>query len=622
MPSLPDILVLLVLPLGLVFIAGHFLTQRAPSSKPIPTFLIGLCMAMALVTFAAAFLPGEGYYLGIKGLLPTLTMWLLLPLLAWNILSGMASQSLGSPLAYIERRFDPWLAQIGAGVFVTGRIAVAAALLATFARMLTVATGNVVPSIWLGLAIGLIATAASVACGPRGTIWLQAWKVATIAVSTIFWIGSVAQAAGGSRQVWQIGDSLEKARIADGTFDLRGPESFWTLVPFTLAALTTYVLADESVYSAIRFARRPSRASAAFVTCLAIFTGLLCIWQYCGLALLAFYRVHPENIRPIWVANVDRETGLSLTDPATRRRFITDPRTGKPKTSWLNTEPQLDPTDGEALLPWNIDFSINTADELIRSGRLLHPNTGEPINDLNEVLDASGEHLDPARLATYQHLSGTHRSEMVLHRRATEEFWPAFIASRIAPGQRGVLLVGLIAIALSCVDLTAPTVAMTMGRWIGPATRTSNRVLTTMIGLAITLLAMLLTFLAPFPAELAVQIVASTLTPMAAVVCLGLTSRRANSATAIVALGSGILAATAFSAAMAIHGKAADAGIFSLNPMWCVTLSMIFTYIMGQMLAFFFGVPRTRDACRGLVLGEIPIGNLRTEVASTPLENS
>jgi Na+/proline symporter len=196
---------------------------------------------------------------------------------------------------------------------------------------------------------------------------------------------------------------------------------------------------------------------------------------------------------------------------------------------------------------------------------------------------------------------------MLLHRRATEELWPHFLATQAPVGMRGLLLGGLLAAALVVVDMTGLASIASLKRIFPRRTAGTERVLATLSSLVAMVLATLFTFVVPFPADTALFAVASSLAPLAALVMLGLTSRRASSGVALAALICGVAGAIAMSLWLSADPRQ------RIHPMWSVTLSFAGTFVIGHLLAMVFGESRRRNL-RGLVLGPSPIGAIGEEL--------
>jgi hypothetical protein len=350
----------------------------------------------------------------------------------------------------------------------------------------------------------------------------------------------------------------------------------------------------------------------ALVTLLAAASFFAVAWMYAGLGLFVFYREHPLEVRTQWVANVEPETHLSRTDPESQSPIL-DPATGRPKRSLLSDDIQYDAATGTPLLTWNeADFGPENLNELIQQQRLYGRN-GQPVRNAAEVLDETGKRIDPARLATYSLAANERPSEILLHRRATEQLWPYFVATQAPIGMRGLLLGGLLAAALAAVDMTGLIGIPSLQRFFPSRSAGAQTTLAALASLAVTLLGTLWVFVVPFPSEAILNVLASSLAPLTALVMLGLTSRRATSGVALAALIVGVAAGIVISLALSADPRA------RVHPLWAVTLSFAGTFLLGQLLALVFGESRRRGEMQGLVLGPVPLGALHQEEASPEL---
>jgi Na+/proline symporter len=141
----------------------------------------------------------------------------------------------------------------------------------------------------------------------------------------------------------------------------------------------------------------------------------------------------------------------------------------------------------------------------------------------------------------------------------------------------------------------------------------AQRTLAALASLAVTLLGTLWVFVVPFPSDTILYALASSLAPLAALVMLGLTSRRATPAVALATLVVGVAAGVVISLGLNADPRA------RIHPLWAVTVSFAGTFLLGQLLALVFGESRRRGQMQGLVLGPVPIGALHHEEASVDL---
>ena len=605
MPALPDIILFALVPLLISAVAFYFATSRAGDRAVGPLgFETGIATAATLVAIILIFLPGEAYYIGLRGMVPVVLVWLLIPLLAWNILPGIVGPTIGSPLSYLELRFGQRLALVSGIVYLFGRLILSALVLTALARMLALALGGA-PAMFIALAIGLFGTLCGTACGKRGATWLNVLLVAMVAIGVPFAIATVIKQTGGPEQLWEISQNAQRTWIGDPSLNLSEPGVTWTLLPFAWTALLVLLLGDEA--TAVRLARLRSAASVrvAFVTLLAAVSFFTLAWMYTGLGVFAYFHKHPHEVPPKWVTNVEPESRLSRTDPNTQLPIL-DPATGKPASSLLSDGVKYDKTTGVPILTWEeTDVRPETLPDLIRNEKLYIRNSPLPATSAADLLNETGERVDPAKLATIGPLSPGWPNEMLLHRRATEELWPFFVSSQAPPGMRGLLLGGLLAAAIAMVDMTGVVGIPALHRLFPSRTAGAERILAALASLGVTLLAMLFVFLVPFPASTILYVLACSLTPVAALVMLGLTSRRATSGVALATLLVGVAAAVAVALLLNADTRA------RVHPMWTVTFTFAATAMVGHLLAMVFGESRRRGQLRGLVLGAIPIGALQ-----------
>jgi hypothetical protein len=609
MLPIPDILLLALAALLALAVTLYFATQRKQGRAAAPTGIaVGASLAAPLAAALAVFLPGEAYYLGLKGIVPATLIWLLLPLLAWNILPGIVGPTIGSPLAYLRHRFGGRIMGVAAFVHVVGRLLLSSLVLAALARMLSVAVGGLSPML-IAFAIGAFGAVCVAGCGRRGGVWLGVLLAAIAAAGVPFAVATVIKQNGSPDHIWEIGLEAQRSWIGDPTLDSSAAGVTWNLLPAVCAALLVFLLGDEATAARLSQLRSAGAVRTALVMLLAATTFFAVTWMYAGLGTFVFYRDHADQVRTQWVVNVEPETRLSRTDPETQLPIL-DPATGRPKRSLLSEGIQYDAATGTPLLAWEeADIGPEDLNELITQQRLYGRN-GQPVRSASEVLEETGERIDPRKLASYSLASNERPSEMLLHRRATEELWPHFVATQAPVGMRGLLLGGLLAVALAAVDMTGLTGLPALLGLVQARTEGAERTLAVVASLLVTVLGTLWVFVVPFPADAMLYVLASSLAPVAALVLLGLTSRRATAAVAVATLVAGSACGIIVSLALSNDLR------MRVHPLWSLTLSLGMTFLMGHLLALIFGQLRRRGQLQGLVLGPVPIGALHEEEAA------
>jgi hypothetical protein len=620
MDWLPDAIVPLLLLLAVLGMGWYYAQARSTTTTTREGWTAGLALAAVIMAQLLVFLPGETYELGVRSVVPTLCVWLLVPLLAWNILPGLAGASLGSPWKYLSLRFHPQIGYWAGLVALVGRGMIAALALAVMSRMLSRSTDGFIPGALWVLLIGLSATLYAYFAGRAGVWQLHTLCVALLLSGAAAALIVILKPVQGFDHLWKVAQTLDRTALIDPQASLDQVGSLWIVLPGTMIAALAFFLADESVYQPLRELTEPLHVRLAFFTCLAVVSVWIFLQTALGLSLAVFYVEHPLAVRPQWVANVDRVTRLSLTDPATQTRNLTDPRTGEVKLGILTGLPERDPTYGTILLDWNnAEHQITLANlpRLLAEQRLLNPNHRRVFAAPAEVQTDDATIIDPAKLATFRLGKGTARNEMVLHRRAAEELWPHFVARQSAPGLRGLFIAGILVAAWS---FTASNVQVlgSNAQMLFPLHRAQPFLL--LAGGALVMLALPVEIWLYFPGEWLIAVFAITITPIAAVVALGLTSRYATSNIAGIALVTGSLWTAIFAYGILTVGKRPDAGVWNLHVGSTLLFAFGITYGLGQLACLVAGRKLRRGECAGLVIGAEPLGMIRPEEADLEIE--
>ena len=525
-------------------------------------------------------------------------------------------------------------------------------------KMLAIAGGGV--PLWLTLPlIGLIATAVVGLGGMKAVIWTDVIQLTVIAVGLLLLIaGAWWSLDGGSAQVWQSAVAFHRTAIADLQFSWASTWTIWALLPHFLIALLALGMSDPLTVQRWLAAKSLGAARrSAVLSCLSL-TIMVPGLVYLGLCLLAFFQTHPQQMRPIWVANVDSTTHQSITDPATRNRPLIDPTTGRPKKSLLSDEVMMDPSSGRPLIDWDRDpLNATTIEQLIAEGRVLHPNRKEPLAASDGLIDEATGELVIDKLAVRR------GNEIVLHVRAANELLPRFIAGPHSIGATGLMLAVLMSAALvafnsGLISILAELLLLT-GRTIpfaachetfhpqsfsAPARHAERdgyvaitlrvisrsfenlvsvrfrdndlyftRQVLPLIGIAATLLAMALS---PFDDAFRVLLAAfnTFAAPLLAVFLLAMFSRRCTSAAALAALIFGVMFAVWFqlSTSTTVFAWLWPLPI-QIAEVWVLPLTATITFALGMLLSLFLGQRKTKAELRGLVVGIGEAGNRTSE---------
>ncbi|MCH5378191.1 MAG: hypothetical protein JJ992_29905, partial [Planctomycetes bacterium] len=412
-------------------------------------FPIGLSvMATLLSALSYTGIPGAAYYAGLKFLLSPLAVWLTLPIIVGFVLPLYQRLEIYSVYEYLELRFDLATRLAGSALFVVWRLLWLGGVLYAPCKVLVVAAGLPIPMWLLLIILGLVSTSYTYLGGIKAVIWTDVIQSIVMLGGLLLIIGAVWwRLPGGAGQVWQTTVDLQRQHLAEWSFSWSDPWYFWGILPhFTLAMLSFYV-ADQITAQRFLTARNLKAARQSFLlNCISV-SVMIPALLYVGLCLLAFYQVRPQEMRAIWVANVDGTTRQSITVPETRTSPLIDPLTGRPKRSVLTGEILMDPTSGKPLIDWNSDrLDASTIQDLVAQRRVLRPNTKEPFTDASGLVDPASGRVNIDALAMRR------GDEIVLHQKAQDELLPRFITQQLPMGVAGLVLAALLAASMSSID--------------------------------------------------------------------------------------------------------------------------------------------------------------------------
>lgn len=578
---------------------------RRAGAGPIPWYVVAATFpALTLPWMTIGDLSAGGYEAGWRlglALAPAALAFLAVALVMPPLLQRLGGLT---SLDYLELRFGAATRRLAAAFYSAGRLLLAAALLAWAARQASDGLGAPLPAWLLVVLLGAFATAAGALAGRRGLVWFDLWQSTLVCAALLATLVLLFSEPGVDRA--SISDTARRLGRSAGLASAPSGAPTWSLL---LAALGYPLLACGWLGGDIAGQQRWLAAGGTGTSQRALLVGgaalLGVAWTsvYVGLGLLDVYHRRPELLRGKWVANVDSRTRESMTDPATRRRFLTDARTGEALPSLLSDTPQLDPTDGQPLLDWYADeVNAETLERLVAEGRLLRPNNQATFAESRELLDPETGRFDVARLAMRRPTEGR---EVILHRRAPFELLSWYVARRAPWGLRGVIWSGLIAGALSLVASSVAAASRVTGAagasTVDDAWRPHSLRVEVAAGGVIVAAALALLY-RDFAHELLIPGAAFAFTPLAAAILLGVTLRRGNGPTTALAM-------TVTWATLALLTAASLLGITrQLPPLAFVPIALVAGVVCGGVVALIATRPRARLELRGLTLGCGPLG--------------
>jgi SSS family solute:Na+ symporter len=252
---------------------------------------------VATIASASSFLggPGVAFSGNLQLLQYRLAMPIVLGVICGMILPLFFRLQLYSIYEYLERRFDSRVRLLASGLFLLLKASYLA--ICIFAPALVLARLSGVSIEWIVIAVGGVTAAYTMVGGIKAVVWTDTFQL-------VIFLGSIAlvlfliaaRVEGGAPEVLRIAGENGRLSFFNFDFDLSQPYTFWAgLFGGTIFTLSQFGVDQAEVQrylttSTIRqsnIAMISSMIAAALVG-LSIF-GI-------GLALFAFYHVHPEKL--------------------------------------------------------------------------------------------------------------------------------------------------------------------------------------------------------------------------------------------------------------------------------------------------------------------------------------
>ena len=381
---------LLVLYLAVMVAIGVYFSGQQHSSKDF--FLAGRSMSwfplgmslMATLISALTYtgLPGQAYYVGLKVLVMPLAVWIALPVIVGWVVPIYRGLGLYSIYEYLELRFDSTTRLLASLLFVVWRLLWLGGVIFAPCKALLIASGWDLPAWPLILVLGMVTTFYTFLGGMKAVVWTDMLQGLAMLLGVAAVIGGVWwQLDGGPERVKEVAGGLGRLKLIDVNLSWTESWSVWAALPHWVFAMLSFYIADQITAQRFLTAKSINAARTSYLANATALTLMMPGLMYIGLCLLTFYYDHPQQVRPEWVANVDAQTRQSITDPKTRR---------KQRLDKITRESFPDPTDGQPLLdPRRPEDQISpiTVHALVQQGRLLHPNSKEPLTDADALLD-------------------------------------------------------------------------------------------------------------------------------------------------------------------------------------------------------------------------------------------
>jgi Na+/proline symporter len=619
----------------MILIGGYFSRQQKDSrdfflaGRSMGWLPVGLSvMATLLSALSYTGVPSESYNVGLKMVYYWLPIWLTLPIMLGLAIPLFRRLELYSVYEYLEMRFSLAVRLTGSAVFVVWRLLWLGGVLFAPCKVVGVALDLSAMQISLLIVVlGAVGTFYTYLGGMKAVIWTDVIQTIVMAAGLVLIVGAVwTHLDGGSARVREIAQKLHRtdlfglgdANTSDGGNRLLVDEApraepkptesfwsqkwtFWAMVPHMFFAFLSFYIADQ--ITAQRFLTTVDLSAAKrsyLLNCVSVSLMMLAL-MYVGLALLAFYHDHPEQMKLYWVVNATKEV---------------DQAGGGQDEGEL-----LKDSQGQPYITAQTDIRAEL-DRLVAAGAILDPNKLEPLASSNQLLDPLSGELDIDRLATRDPVSG----ERVL-RRGADELLPHFIGTQLVTGVAGLIFAALLAASMSSMDsglnsistllisdiyrrLGAGQASVARLRGKPPAALDGTdelwlgRRLVLLMGVGATLFSLWVSQLENI-FTIMISVCNTFGAPLLAVFLLGIFTRRTTSPAALAALVAGVPLTLwlAFGYRWGLWPWETE-----LASVWAVTFGTLLTMAVGYLLSFAVGTTKSRAELRGLAWGHGPLG--------------
>lgn len=576
-------------------------------------FPLGMSLMATLISaLSYTGLPGQAYEVGLRCLILPLSVWMALPIMVGVVLPILRGLGLYSLYEYLELRFDSRTRLAGSLIFVVWRMLWLGGVIYAPCKVLVIASGTDVPEWVLISMLGAVTTFYTFLGGMKAVIWTDVIQgIAMLGGVLVVILGVWWQTSGGHERVTEVASGLGRLQPASFGLDWGNAWYLWGALPHWFLANLSFYAADQITAQRFLSAKSVDAARTSYLVNCIVLTLLQPGLIYVGLCMLAFYQDHPQEMQPNWVASIDNKT----------REVVRD------KQGRLLLDPKHHPDE---------EITVETIDQLVKEGRILKPNTREPFEKSDELVDRGAGQVLVEKLLIRRPPNEREMSEVVVRKGAPEEMLPRFIADHLPWGAAGLIVAALLAACMSSIDSGLNSICTLLvmdfhrrygiGRaWLakrlGKTPESLNesddlklaQPLTLAVGVGATLFAMGIAQVRDI-FEIMVAIANTFGAPLLAVFLLGMFTRRCTAAGAFFGLVTGSLLTVGITALSLLkkHGFVAPE-VWPFHDIWTVTFGVLFTLLVGYGASFFFGKPKSRTQLRGLVWGVGHLGVLAAD---------
>jgi len=585
------------------------------ANRLLPWWLVGSSLALAGLAPAVYVAgPNEAYHAGLKLLLLPLLFWVALPIVFRLTVPLLYNLELDTIFEYVELRFGSAVRCAAAGLYLVGQLLWLGGLLALAVTLLPLGA-NLGAKAAMVAVLAAIATACVCCGGLKAAASSHCVQLALLVAGLLlaaYVLGSSFER--GPPRIWEIAHRMGRTRLVDAQLDWHSKWTIWAAGPFCLLTAAYFFLADQATLQRLVAAHRQRDMTLGYLLAAVMLGFLIPLAAYVGMGLLAFYQDHAQQeMAPEWVANIAPDVHTGAPDFHTAR-----------------------PRDVRGLV-----IDQNSIEQLVSAGVLLDPNTARPFQQAQHLLGPGGEVLID-RLAT--RLPPRLGGERLL-RRGEDQLLARFVVRHLRWGAAGLVaaaLAGAVVAALSAGLIAASTLILVdfhrrfgwAEKWLAarqgkPPQQldqtdelTLLRTVILALGMAVGVLGIAITTFG-HPMRFLLGTLAITASPLLGTMILGLFSRRASGAAAMLAMACG--STIAFVAAAGHHLTAILplGAVWPLagpiGPFWPLLFGVTASVASGYAGSFVLGRHQTADQLAGLVVGLGRLGVLKQiRVAATP----
>lgn len=281
---------------------GYFFSKRQKSTDDyfkgqgrIPWWAAGISIfgtLLSAITFMA--IPAKAYDTDWAYFLYSLTVILLIPLIACVFIPFYSRLNITSVYEYLERRFNVLARILGSVSFIifqVGRIAVV--LLLPSIAISTVTGIEVMTCI---LAIGMISVAYTLMGGIEAVIWTDVMQVVVLLGGAILAIVMISSSVdGGLPEMARIASADQKFNVLNFNFDFSEP-TFWVVVIGGIGANMISYGTDQTVVQRYMTSTSLENSKKTFYLNAAVILPTQLIFFALGTSLYVFYKLNPANL--------------------------------------------------------------------------------------------------------------------------------------------------------------------------------------------------------------------------------------------------------------------------------------------------------------------------------------